>query len=140
MIIFAAPYLTWQLKQHKKMENNKKSDILTILENIDKMLQCGTTMVNSIAGNMQMLAIAVEAQSLASKLKLAAERWRYKLPFKEACDVDFKLWEKKFDAWFDVFLNHDSGEEADGIEFFKPNADHFIDQYFHECQMTNTDN
>ena len=139
MIIFAAPYLTWQLKQHKKMENIKKSDILTILENIDKMLQCCTTMVNNIAGNMQMLAIAVEAQSLASKLKLAAERWRYKLPFKEACDVDFKLWEKKFDAWFDVFLNHDSGEEADGIEFFKPNADHFIDQYFHECQMTNTD-
>ena len=94
MIIFAAPYLTWQLKQHKKMENNKKSDILTILENIDKMLQCGTTMVNSIAGRMQMLAIGIEAQSLASKLNLAAERWRYKLPFKEACDVDFKLWEE----------------------------------------------
>ena len=54
------------------MENNKKSDILMILENIDKMLQCYTTMVNSIAGSMQMFAIAVEAQSLASKLNLAA--------------------------------------------------------------------
>ena len=54
-----------------------------ILENIDKMLQCYTTMVNSIAGRMQMLAIGIEAQSLASKLNLAAERWRYKLPFKE---------------------------------------------------------
>ena len=131
MIIFAAPYLTWQLKQHKKMENIKKSDILTILENIDKMLQCCTTMVNSIAGNMQMLAIAVEAQSLASKLKLAAERWRYKLPFKEACDVDFKLWEEKIKDWADEFFNLETGEEATKIEFFKPNADHFIDQYFH---------
>ena len=140
MIIFAAPYLTWQLKQHKKMENNKKSDILTILENIDKMLQCCTTMVNSIAGNMQMLAIAVEAQSLASKLKLAAERWRYKLPFKEACDVDFKFWEEKIKDWAYEFFCIENDEETDGIEFFKPNADHFIDQYFHECQTMNTDN
>ena len=140
MIIFAAPYLTWQLKQHKKMENNKKSDILTVLENIDKMLQCYTTMVNSIAGRMQMLAIGIEAQSLASKLNLAAERWRYKLPFKEACDVDFKLWEEKIKDWAYEFFCIENGEETDGIEFFKPNADHFIDQYFHECQTMNTDN
>ena len=140
MIIFAAPYLTWQLKQHKKMENIKKSDILTILENIDKMLQCYTTMVNSIAGRMQMLAIGIEAQSLASKLNLAAERWRYKLPFKEACDVDFKLWEEKIKDWAYEFFCIENGEETDGIEFFKPNADHFIDQYFHECQTMNTDN
>ena len=140
MIIFAAPYLTWQLKQHKKMENIKKSDILTILENIDKMLQCCTTMVNSIAGRMQMFAIAIEAQSLASKLNLAAERWRYKLPFKEACDVDFKLWEEKIKDWAYEFFCIENGEETDGIEFFKPNADHFIDQYFHECQTMNTDN
>ena len=140
MIIFAAPYLTWQLKQHKKMENIKKSDILTVLENIDKMLQCYTTMVNSIAGRMQMLAIGIEAQSLASKLNLAAERWRYKLPFKEACDVDFKLWEEKIKDWAYEFFCIENGEETDGIEFFKPNADHFIDQYFHECQTMNTDN
>ena len=140
MIIFAAPYLTWQLKQHKKMENIKKSDILTILENIDKMLQCCTTMVNSIAGRMQMFAIAIEAQSLASKLNLAAERWRYKLPFKEACDVDFKLWEEKIKDWAYEFFCIENDEGTDGIEFFKPNADHFIDQYFHECQTMNTDN
>ena len=139
MIIFAAPYLIWQLKQHKKMENNKKSDILTVLENIDKMLQCYTTMVNSIAGRMQMLAIGIEAQSLASKLNLAAERWRYKLPFKEAFDVDFKLWEKKFDAWYDVFNIYQEGEKTDEIEFFEPNADHFIDQYFHERKLMETD-
>ena len=140
MIIFAAPYLTWQLKQHKKMENNKKSDILTILENIDRMLQCCTTMVNSIAGRMQMLAIGIEAQSLVSKLNLAAERWRYKLPFKEACDVDFKFWEEKIKDWAYEFFCIENDEETDGIEFFKPNADHFIDQYFHECQTMNTDN
>ena len=121
------------------MENIKKSDILTILENIDRMLQCCTTMVNSIAGRMQMLAIAVEAQSLASKLNLAAERWRYKLPFKEACDVDFKLWEKKIDAWYDVFNIYQEGEKTDEIEFFEPNADHFIDQYFHERKLMETD-
>ena len=122
------------------MENIKKSDILTILENIDKMLQCCTTMVNSIAGRMQMFAIAIEAQSLASKLNLAAERWRYKLPFKEACDVDFKFWEEKIKDWAYEFFCIENDEETDGIEFFKPNADHFIDQYFHECQTMNTDN
>lgn len=122
------------------MENIKKSDILTVLENIDKMLQCCTTMVNSIAGRMQMFAIAIEAQSLASKLNLAAERWRYKLPFKEACDVDFKFWEEKIKDWAYEFFCIENDEETDGIEFFKPNADHFIDQYFHECQTMNTDN
>ena len=137
--IFAAPYLTWQLKQHNRMENNKKSDILTVLENIDKMLQCYTMMVNSIAGSMQMLAIAVEALSLASKLTLAAERWRYKLPFKEACDVNFKLWEKKMAAWCDVLFLHIEGIKTDEMEFFEPNADHFIDQYYHELKLRITD-
>ena len=112
------------------MENNKKSDILTVLENIDKMLQCYTTMVNSIAGSMQMFAIAIEAQSLASKLNLAAERWRYKLPFKEACDVDFKFWRNRVVLWlsnfYDVAFDTDDSYE---IDFFVPQSDYFVDLY-----------
>ena len=112
------------------MENNKKSDILMVLENIDRMLQCYTTMVNDIAGSMQMFAIAIEAQSLASKLNLAAERWRYKLPFKEACDVDFKFWRNRVVLWlsnfYDVAFDTDDSFE---IDYFVPQSDYFVDLY-----------
>ena len=78
----------------KNMPENNKSDILVILENIDQMLQCFTKMVNGYARNIQEVAIAVEAMTLAQKLRLAACRWQYWLPFKEACDVNFNWWEK----------------------------------------------
>lgn len=87
------------------MENNKKSDILTVLENIEQMLQCYTKTVNSIAGDLQLVAIAVEAKSLATKLSLAAERWKYKLPFKEACNVDFNSWHSKMEQWLSKFAD-----------------------------------
>ena len=81
----------------KNMPENNKSDILVILENIDQMLQCFTKMVNGYARNIQEVAIAVEAMTLAQKLRLAACRWQYWLPFKEACDVNFNWWEKRME-------------------------------------------
>src|SRR5574344_496882 len=103
----------------KKMPENNKSDILVILENIDQMLQCFTKMVNGYARNIQGVAIAVEAQALAQKLRLAACRWEHKLPFKEACDVNFKEWEKKMDYWCD-FISGDDNERGnhDDIQNF----------------------
>ena len=101
----------------KNMPENNKSDILVILENIDQMLQCFTKMVNGYARNIQGVAIAVEAQALAQKLRLAAERWQHKLPFKEACDVDFKEWEKRMEYWCD-FVN--------GCEDKKKNYDDIV--------------
>ena len=65
----------------KNMPENNKSDILVILENIDQILKCYTKMVNGYARNIQEVAIAVEAMTLAQKMRLAAERWEHKLPF-----------------------------------------------------------
>lgn len=124
----------------KNMPENNKSDILVILENIDQMLQCFTKMVNGYARNIQGVAIAVEAQALAQKLRLAACRWEHKLPFKEACDVNFKEWEKKMDYWCD-FISGDDNERGnhDDIQNFIPETDFFIDQYFYAMCLNDQD-
>lgn len=116
----------------KNMPENNKSDILVILENIDQMLKCFTKMVNGYARNIQEVAIAVEAQALAQKLRLAACRWEHKLPFKEACDVDFKEWEKKMDYWCD-FVSGEDIEKRNNVDIqaFTPETDFFIDQYYY---------
>ena len=116
----------------KNMPENNKSDILVILENIDQMLQCFTKMVNGYARNIQEVAIAVEAMTLAQKLRLAACRWEHKLPFKEACDVDFKEWEKRMDYWCD-FVSGEDIEKRNNVDIqdFTPETDFFIDQYYY---------
>ena len=111
------------------MENNKKSDILTVLENIEQMLQCYTKTVNSIAGDLQLVAIAVEAKSLATKLSLAAERWKYKLPFKEACDVDFMYWYNRIGRWLSEFCCFDLDINEEEIEYFEAKKNFFIYKY-----------
>lgn len=115
----------------KNMPENNKSDILVILENIDQMLQCFTKMVNGYARNIQGVAIAVEAQALAQKLRLAVCRWEHKLPFKEACDVNFKEWEKKMNQWHNTFYGHYGLKDYDEITDLKLDANFFIDQYYY---------
>ena len=115
---------------------NKKSDILVILENIEQMLKCNAKVVNGYASNIQGMAIAVEAQALAQKLRLAADRWRNKLPFKEACDVDFKEWGKKMLNARNVIMEENAGCYTDAIREFEPDNDFFIDQYY---QIKNKD-
>ena len=124
----------------KNMPENNKSDILVILENIDQMLQCNAKMVNGYARNIQGVAIAVEAQTLAQKLRLAACRWQHKLPFKEACDVNFKEWEKKMDYWCD-FVSGEDIEKRNNVDIqdFTPETDFFIDQYFYAMCLNDQD-
>ena len=115
---------------------NKKSDILVILENIEQMLKCNAKVVNGYASNIQGMAIAVEAQALTQKLRLAADRWRTKLPFKEACDVDFKEWVKKMLNARNVIMEENAVFYTDAIREFEPDNDFFIDQYY---QIKNKD-
>lgn len=107
------------------------SDILQILENIDAMLQCYTKMVNGIAANLQLVAVAVEAQSLATKLNLSAERWRYQLPFKEACDVDFMYWFKRMGRWINELSGFVMDINQEKMDYFEPELGYFVDQYYY---------
>ena len=124
----------------KNMPENNKSDILVILENIDQILKCYTKMVNGYARNIQEVAIAVEAMTLAQKMRLAAERWEHKLPFKEACDVDFKEWEKRMEYWCDFIAGEDNIKgNYDDIRYFIPETDFFIDQYYYGIFLESID-
>lgn len=112
------------------MERNK-SNILTILLNLEHMFQCFRYTTNGTARKVQSLALAVEAQALSHKLTLASKRWKYMLPFKEACDVDFSRWYKNVNRWIDLLsCNDDSSDQID-LEFFTPGDSFFIDQYYY---------
>lgn len=115
------------------MSKTEKSDILIVLENLDQMLKCYTSTVNGVANKLQSIAIAVEAQALATKLHLSGERWNYKLPFKEACDVDFAHWYKKMDRWLEEFT-YSGSDPKEKIEYFIPDTDYFVDQYYLELE------
>lgn len=112
------------------MRERDKTNILTVLENLELMFRCLRYSTNGISGKVQSLALAVEAQSLATKIGLASKRWAYKLPFKEACDVDFSLWHKKVDCWIDVINDAEVCSEQEESQFFQPNADYYIDQFY----------
>lgn len=117
-------------KNRKFMKERDKTNILTVLENLEQMFRCLRYSVNGISSKVQSLALAVEAQALATKIGLASKRWMYKLPFKEACDVDFSMWHKKVDSWIDAISEEVYYTEQTDIQFFLPNTDYYIDQFY----------
>jgi hypothetical protein len=71
---------------------DNKSDILTILHNIEALCDAYGRLYNSYAESSLLVTIMVETQTLSFKLRQMNRRWQTHLPFKEACDVDFLHW------------------------------------------------
>ena len=71
------------------------SDVLSLLETIDKLYQVSCSVLNDHTQTSLRMAVAIEAQMLLSKLKVMNRRWKIHLPFKEACQVEFFLWSER---------------------------------------------
>lgn len=107
---------------------NDKSDILIVLENIERVIQCYNYPSNSVAQKLMVLALAFEAQSLADKIQLACQRWVHKLPFKEGCDVNIPVWLKNIDHWIKTIKNKTNAHKENAIAV--PSDYYYFDQYF----------
>lgn len=68
---------------------------MAILFPLQAKTKVGTNVLNTYSQTALMLSIATEGEMLLMKLQVMLDRWRYHLPFKEACTVDFYDWSKK---------------------------------------------
>lgn len=111
---------------------DEKTNLLTILENLERMFEAYRFMVNGVAAKVQSLALATEARALATKVQLMAERWKFKLPFKEACDVNFAQWYKRVCNWRSLLCDSGPIRGQQALPFFEPGNAFFVDMYEHE--------
>ena len=116
-----------QAKKGVTMDAYRTTNIKEILVNIDYMFKCYANTANEYSRLLQGFSIAVEAQALATKLSLAADRWKYKLPFNEAWDVDFKDWAKRIRKWHYWYFNIGDSRSNGKFKELKLNTHYFID-------------
>lgn len=82
------------------MEQKKKTEFLTELKIIEKMVSCYfSSNVDVITRRSLALGISFETQTLVAKLEILKEQWRTKLPFWEDWDVKFADWKSKIKIW-----------------------------------------
>lgn len=70
-----------------------------ILENLERMFQCLSSVSNKQAVRYQALALESEASFAIETVRSYNVLWTKELPFKEACDVSFLEWYKKVGYW-----------------------------------------
>lgn len=111
-----------------KNTGKEKSDMLTMLENLERMFDAIRYCFNEQARNPLLMAMAIEAETLALKLQVMWKRWKVYLPFKENLDVDLKMWKKKVNDWLEVF-DCEKTDITKRNSTFKPNDAFWLDLY-----------
>lgn len=111
-----------------KNTGKEKSDMLTMLENLERMFDAIRYCVNEKARETLLMAMAIEAETLALKMSVMYQRWNVYLPFDENMDVDFDVWDNKVCDWLKVFApwNADASER---YPRFRPNDSFWLDLY-----------
>lgn len=100
-----------------------RSHVLSMLEAIEQINFLCQDVLNTYAHTSLMLSLLVESQMLVMKLRVMRERWKYHLPFREACMVEFNRWSHKTEkmaAGFAVKVkpgNHSAGEYCPSKHF-----------------------
>ena len=108
-----------------------RSDVKSLLENIENMYLSCMNVLNTYTQTTLMLAITVEAKMLQMKLSVMKERWMKHLPFKEASSVDFYDWSKKIGSMGRSLAGPEESSEADGgvITEYCPSKHFMLDLY-----------
>lgn len=75
-------------------KNVDSSDLLSMLNVIKQLYDVSRIVINSHSAAAVLVSLAVEVQTLLTKLRAMRKRWEVHLPFKEASTVDFVQWSK----------------------------------------------
>jgi len=105
------------------------SDMLTVLNNLELMFCSCRNCINESASRALMIAMAIEAETLALKMKAMLDRWENYLPFKEVIDVRFEEWMSKVAAWIEVLDMEVDEEIAKNFPWFMADATYMLDLY-----------
>ena len=99
-----------EIEPHTLEQHTCSSDMLSALENLERMFYAYRFCMNVHAANVVLFGLAIEAQMLAIKMKAMLGRWNKYLPFHEVMDVKFDHWQTQVSEWIEV-LGMNSSEE-----------------------------
>lgn len=71
------------------------SDLLSMLNIIDQLYDVSCIVINSHSAAAILVSLAMEVQTLLTKLRAMRQRWTVHLPFKEASTVNFVDWSNR---------------------------------------------
>lgn len=106
-----------------------RSDILSVLENIETLFRTSQNVLSSHARNGLLFSVAMESRLLALKLATTASRWRVHIPFKEACRVNFIEWAKKTEQMSQYLSDLDTDAETMEVNVYCPDKHFLLDLY-----------
>lgn len=105
------------------------SDMLAALENLEQMFHAYRYCLNGYAANAVLMGMAIEAQTLALKMKAMLGRWNKYLPFHEVMDVNFDYWQKLVSEWIEVLGMNPSEEVDDNYPWLMGCKEYMLDLY-----------
>lgn len=70
-------------------------DLLSILNIIEHLYYVSCRVINNYSETAVLVSLAVEVQTLLTKLRAMSKRWSVHIPFKEATSVDFIKWSNR---------------------------------------------
>ena len=71
-------------------KGHDSSDVLSLIQVVEQLYTASRSVINSYSATAILLSMAMELQTLLTKLQAMHRRWSIHLPFKEASSVDFK--------------------------------------------------
>lgn len=76
-------------------KNSDSADLLSMLGVIEQLYSVSRIVINGYSAAAILVSLAVEVQTLLTKLRTMRKRWEVHLPFKEASTVDFVSWSNR---------------------------------------------
>ena len=89
-------------------KSHDSSDLLSMLRAIEQLYAASRIVISSHSEVAILVSLAVEVQTLLTKLRAMRQRWAVHLPFKEASTVDFVEWSNKAKHLASVIRSVDS--------------------------------
>ena len=110
-------------------QRTSSSDMLTALQNLEQMFQVCRLCTNQVASDSVLMGMALEAQTLALKMKTMLARWNRYLPFHEVMDVKFDHWGQKVGEWIEALEPAPSEEMEAKYAWMEPCHEYMLDLY-----------
>lgn len=108
---------------------SRRSDVLSVLKNIESMFRMSQDVLCSHARNGLLFSVAMEAQMLSLKLDTMASRWRIHIPFKEACEVDLTKWAVRIESMSQYLHKIYSDADVMELDTYCPDKHFLLDLY-----------
>lgn len=105
------------------------SDMRLSLENLERMFHACRYCLNNHAANAVLFGMAIEAQTLALKMKAMLGRWNKYLPFHEVIDVKFDYWQALVSEWIEVLAGNPTEETAAKYPWIDGCKEYMLDLY-----------